>query len=60
MIVKNITIVLTGRMEEDCEDALNEAIRLIRDGYLSGTDSNEDGSYGFTVTESIDNSKGQS
>ena len=43
----NCTITATGRSQGDIEDALREALRLVREGNLSGGDSNDTGSYRF-------------
>jgi hypothetical protein len=48
---KKITIVLRGKSEADIEDAISEATRLIKEGFISGGDSNDDGAYYFEVTE---------
>lgn len=46
-----IELELTGDEEGDIEQALDEAVRLIREGYTSGMDKNETGSFNFTVTD---------
>ena len=46
-----ITIDLEWNGESDKEEALREALSKIEEGYFSGFDSNDDGSYSFTVRE---------
>jgi hypothetical protein len=46
-----ITIELEWKDEGDKELALEEAVSKIGQGYFSGFDSNDDGSYSFTVRE---------
>jgi len=47
--MKKLTITATvkGKSTEDLVIALEEIIRLIREGFRSGADRNEDGSYSF-------------
>lgn len=33
------------------ENSLDEAVRLIKEGYYSGSDSNDDEDYNFTLTK---------
>lgn len=47
MLEQKIEIELTGKTEADLEDALEEALRRIRDGNVVGSDSNDDGSFYF-------------
>lgn len=48
---KSIEIFVTGTTEDDIDLAINEATRLIKEGFLSGGDKNETGSYSFDVTD---------
>ena len=45
------TITFSGRTLGDVELALNEAKRLLLDEFSCGRDSNEDGSYSFSIEE---------
>jgi hypothetical protein len=45
-----LTISVTGRTESDLEDAIREVGSKFRQGFTSGADSNETGSYDFAVT----------
>lgn len=47
MVTKKITIELSGQSEYDCDIALDEAVRLLKEGYTAGHNSNESGSYSF-------------
>lgn len=49
MIQQNITIVVHGKTEEDCEDAFHEAVRRINDGNVAGSDHNDDGGFYFNI-----------
>jgi len=49
MLTQKIEIDITGRTEGDLEDALNEAVRLIREGYTSGGNRNETASFTISV-----------
>jgi len=51
MLSKSIEIFCTGETEEDLDLALEEAVRKIKEGYLSGGDKNETGSYSFDVSD---------
>lgn len=48
---KSIEIFVTGTTEDDIELAIDRAIRLIKEGFLSGGDKNETGSYSFDVID---------
>lgn len=48
---KTIEIFVTGNTESDLELAIEEATQRIKDGYLSGADKNETGSYSFDITD---------
>lgn len=49
MLQKNITIDCKASTEAGLDAALEEAIRLIQEGYTSGMDRNDEGSFNFTV-----------
>jgi hypothetical protein len=51
---KSIEIFVTGTTEDDIELAIDGAIRLIKEGFLSGGDKNETGSYSFDVVDEGD------
>lgn len=42
-----------GKTSEDLAIALEEIIRKVREGYLSGQDKNETGAYRFEVEEEL-------
>ncbi|MCR8994609.1 hypothetical protein [Brevibacillus laterosporus] len=44
-----VNIELNGKTMSDIEDALEEAKRKISEGFGSGFDSNDSGSYSFQV-----------
>jgi hypothetical protein len=46
-----VTIKLTGKTACDIELAIDEVKRLLSDGYLSGRNENDCGSYSFDVAE---------
>lgn len=48
-----VTIVLGGDDEHDLDTAMNEAVKKIDEGYITGHDSNESGSYYFNVTPDV-------
>lgn len=48
-IVKQITITVRGDEEVDFDNGLDEAVRLVREGYLSGQNSNESGGFYFVT-----------
>lgn len=48
---RTIEIFVTGNTESDLELAIEEATQRIKDGYLSGADKNETGSYSFDITD---------
>lgn len=41
-------ISICGNQQEDVEMALEEVLRLIREGYHAGSNSNDEGDYRFT------------
>lgn len=45
-----LKIEIEGHRAGDLETALEEVLRKVREGYLSGADSNDTGRYHFTVT----------
>jgi hypothetical protein len=45
----NLSLTIEGATEEDIEVAMEEVLRLLKDGFTSGLGSNESGSYSFTV-----------
>ncbi len=46
----SITMNLTGKTEEDVHMALDEAVRLIKEGNVFGFNHNEDGSFSFNAS----------
>jgi hypothetical protein len=46
---KKMTLVIEGVESFDFELALNEALKLVSEGYTSGSDKNETGSYNFSI-----------
>jgi hypothetical protein len=51
---RKIVIVARGDTEADLELALEEALKRIRDGYLSGSDRNDEGGFYFQVATHVD------
>ena len=51
---RKIVIVARGDTEADLELALEEALKRIRDGYLSGSDRNDEGGFYFQVDTNVD------
>lgn len=49
MFERTIEITLSGKSDHDLDLAFDETARLIREGYLSGGNSNDDGSFNFSV-----------
>lgn len=47
---KSIEIFVTGITDDDIDVAVEESMRLIKEGFLSGGDKNESGSFSFDVT----------
>ena len=47
----DLSLTIKGDTEEDLVIAMLEVVRLLEDGFTSGFDSNESGSYDFTVRE---------
>lgn len=45
----DLSLTIKGDTEEDVEIAVEEVLRLLKDGFTSGIGSNESGSYEFTV-----------
>lgn len=48
---QKIEIIIEGDDQGDLEIALEEAMRKIQEGYTSGADRNDTGSYSFDVSE---------
>lgn len=44
-MAKEFTITVTGESQSDVEIALEEVLRLVREGYLHGHNSNETGEF---------------
>lgn len=51
----HLAIQVYGNDEEDLQLALEEVTRLVSEGFTSGTDRNETGSFAFTITEEEEN-----
>lgn len=51
---RKIVIVARGDTEADLELALEEALKQIRGGYLSGSDRNDEGGFYFQVATHVD------
>lgn len=47
MIVRKITIVVRGNTEQDVEEAFNEAVDRLNNGYVCGNDRNESSGFYF-------------
>ena len=45
-----LTVTTSGQTLDDIEIALEEVLRLIRDGYESSWGNNDTGAYGFQLT----------
>ncbi|MBS3964178.1 MAG: hypothetical protein KGZ80_06735 [Methylomonas sp.] len=45
-----MTLEIEGNETFDLELALNEALRLVAEGYTSGFDQNDTGNYRFSIT----------
>lgn len=45
----NLNISIEGHKEGDIETALEEVLKLVHQGYRSGSNSNDTGSFEFTV-----------
>ena len=46
---KKMTLVIEGVETFDLEFGMNEALKLVSEGYTSGFDKNETGSYNFSI-----------
>jgi hypothetical protein len=46
---RDLTVEASGDTAEDLAIALEEVIRLIREGFSSGTSSNESGCFDFSI-----------
>ena len=45
----NLTVNVEGKTSGDLELALQEIVRLVSEGYLSGGDGNDTGDYHFDI-----------
>jgi len=52
-ITRKFTIVITGQSDSAYEDARTEALRLIKDGYLCGHNSNHESAFYFDSTDQV-------
>ena len=48
-----LKVTASGQTLDDVEIALEEALRLVREGYTSGHGNNEIGAYSFDLTENL-------
>lgn len=48
-----LTVTARGKTKEDLVQALEQVIRDLREGYLSGSNCSDDGEYSFDVTGEI-------
>ena len=48
--VLTFTVEITGQDTDDLTLALGEVLRLVNDGFTSGTDRNESGAYRFSIS----------
>jgi len=48
-----LKVTASGQTLDDIEIALEEALRLIRDGYVSSIGNNDTGAYSFELTENL-------
>lgn len=46
-----LTVEINGEDKLDIEDSLEEVLRLVREGYLSGKNNNENAGFVFEITE---------
>ena len=46
----DLTVEIHGKTTSDLVEALRETLRLVDEGYLSGSDSNDDGEYYFNIS----------
>jgi hypothetical protein len=53
MTERVITITIQGAYNSDLEQGMDEVVRLIREGYTSGMDSNSSGNYRFEMSENL-------
>ena len=51
----NFQFSATGASQSDIEESLEIAIRQVREGYTSGFDRNEDGSYQYDLSGTAEN-----
>lgn len=52
-VTRKVTLVVAAGNEGAFEDALAEATRLINQGNLSGSNSNDEGGFYFDSTDSV-------
>jgi len=45
--MKNFKIEISGKTQSDIEIAIQEVLRLVAQGYLSGRNGNDDGDFSF-------------
>ena len=50
-MAKEFTITMSGETQRDVELALEEVLKLVKAGYLSGIDSNDSAEYSFHSTD---------
>ena len=50
-MMKQLEITISGKTESDLTIALDEVRRKVEEGFLSGFDSNDSGSYTFEIKE---------
>jgi len=50
---KRIVIVVRGKTEGDLDEALQEAVYSVKEGCVTGADSNDAGGYYFTVEDEV-------
>lgn len=46
-----LTVNVTGETDSDIVDGLEETLNRVRNGYTSGMDRNETGSFSFTMED---------
>ena len=50
---KKFIIVVRGKTEDDLDEGLQEAVSSIKEGCVTGADSNDTGAYYFDVVEDV-------
>ena len=48
--MKRLKVAIKGKTDGDVQVALEEVLKKVKEGYVSGADSNDDGQYRFDVT----------